>query len=147
MPRSAIATAETSVVDFRYPFTIAVSFDVTASVPDISLWIRIANHIGDQRAVLLDPLPENVTPGSYVARAEIPGDLLIPGRYFLDVGAEHYRRETLHYALSCGSFEIANTTTEFEGAASDWGLIMPKLAWQVAGTATAQRCKHHGARQ
>jgi lipopolysaccharide transport system ATP-binding protein len=126
---------DASVVDFRYPFTITVSFDVTAPVPDISLWIRIANHIGVNVMFSWVLFQKTIAPGSYVARAEVPGDLLIPGRYFLDVGAEHYRRETLHYALSCGSFEIANTTTEFEGVASDWGLIMPKLAWQIAGTA------------
>jgi lipopolysaccharide transport system ATP-binding protein len=135
---------ETSVADFRYPFTIAISFDVTTSVPDISLWIRIANHSAINVLFSWILFQKNVTPGSYVARAEIPGELLIPGQYFLDVGAEHYRRETLHYALSCASFEIANTTTEFEGAASDWGLIMPKLAWQVA--ATAKGAEGDGAR-
>jgi lipopolysaccharide transport system ATP-binding protein len=122
----------TSVVDFRYPFTIAVSFDVTAPVADVSLWIRLANHSGINVLFSWILFQKTLAPGSYVARAEVPGDMLIPGTYFLDVGAEHYRRETLHYALSCASFEIANTTTEFEGVASDWGLIMPKLAWQVA---------------
>ena len=128
---------DTSVVDFRYPFTIAVSFDVTASVPDVSLWIRIANDSGINVLFSWILFQKAVTPGSYVAQAEVPGELLIPGQYFLDAGAELYRIETLHYALGCASFEIANTTMEFEGVASDWGLIMPKLSWQVAAAAEA----------
>jgi lipopolysaccharide transport system ATP-binding protein len=125
---------DTSVVDFRYPFTIAVSFDVTTSDPDLSVWIRIANDSGINVLFSWILFQREVTPGSYVAHAEVPGELLIPGQYFLDAGAEHYRRDTLHYALGCASFEIANTTTDFEGVASDWGLIMPKLSWRV-GTA------------
>jgi lipopolysaccharide transport system ATP-binding protein len=127
----------TSVVDFRYPFTIAVSFEVTASVPDVSLWIRIANDSGINVLFSWILFQKAVTPGSYVAQAEVPGELLIPGQYFLDAGAERYRIETLHYALGCASFEIANTTIEFEGVASDWGLIMPKLSWRVAAAAEA----------
>jgi hypothetical protein len=84
---------------------------------------------------------KTLAPGSYIARAEVPGDLLIPGTYFLDVRAEHYRREMLHEALSCASFEIANTTTDFEGAASDWGLIMPKLSWRVDATAESHEAR------
>lgn len=125
---------DTSVVDFRYPFTIAVSFDVTTSDPDLSVWIRIANDSGINVLFSWILFQREVTPGSYVAHAEVPGELLIPGQYFLDAGAEHYRRDTLHYALGCASFEIANTTTDFEGVASDWGLIMPKLSWRI-GTA------------
>jgi lipopolysaccharide transport system ATP-binding protein len=123
---------DTSGVDFRYPFTIAVAFDVTTSDPDVSLWIRIANDSSINVLFSWILFQKAVTPGSYVAHADVPGQLLIPGQYFLDVGAEHYRRDTLHYALGCASFEIANTTTEFEGVASDWGVIMPKLSWQVA---------------
>ena len=112
-----------------------MSFDVTTPVADVSVWIRLANQSGVNVLFSWILFQKNVEPGSYLARAEVPGDMLIPGHYFLDVGAEHYRRETLHYALSCASFEIANTTTEFEGVASDWGLIMPKLSWAVDATA------------
>jgi lipopolysaccharide transport system ATP-binding protein len=122
---------DTSVVDFRYPFAIAVSFDVTPSAPEVSLWIRIANDSGINVLFSWVLFQKAMPPGSYVAQAEVPGELLIPGQYFLDTGAEHYRVDTLHYAIGCASFEIANTTTEFEGVASDWGLIMPKLSWQV----------------
>jgi|EndMetStandDraft_8_1072994.scaffolds.fasta_scaffold150318_1 homopolymeric O-antigen transport system ATP-binding protein len=132
---------DTSVVDFRYPFTIAIAFDITTSDPDMSLWIRIANDSSINVLFSWILFQKEVTPGSYVAHAEIPGQLLIPGQYFLDAGAEHYRRDTLHYALGCASFEIANTTTEFEGVASDWGLIMPKLSWQVAAADARERTR------
>jgi lipopolysaccharide transport system ATP-binding protein len=123
---------DTSVVDFRHPFTIAVSFDVTTSDPELSLWIRIANDGGINVLFSWILFQKAVTPGSYVAHAEVPGELLIPGQYFLDAGAEHYPHDALHFAIGCASFEIANTTMEFQGVASDWGLIMPKLSWRVA---------------
>ena len=69
----------------------------------------------------------------------MPGELLIPGQYFLDAGAEHYRRDTLHYALGVRVVRDREYDDGVRGSGERLGIDHAEAV--VAG------CGHRGRRQ
>lgn len=134
LKRAAIVDQKGAVdanVDFRLPFFISVEFEVKKSVRQLSLWIRLVNEYGIRVLFSWIDFQKPYRPGVYRALGKMPGELLTPGRYYLDVGAEHYRVQKYHYAISCLAFDIVNIGIEHDPSLPGWGVIYPQIPWEV----------------
>jgi lipopolysaccharide transport system ATP-binding protein len=120
-----------SEVDFRFPFSVSVEFVVSKPNRQLTLWIRLVNQYGVNVLFCWIEHQRMYQPGCYCASGEIPGELLAPGRYYVDIGAEHHRGEVYHYAYKCLAFDILNTDPTYDSNLQGWGVIHPKLAWRI----------------
>ena len=114
-------------IDFHFPFLVSVDFEVLKPVPQLSLLFRLVNQYGTNVLFSWLEYQRPYQPGFYRAWCEIPGELLAPGRYYVDVGAEHYRVESYHYALKSLAFDVINSDPTFDCSLPGWGVIFPKL--------------------
>ena len=125
---------ESSVIRFTQSFYLSVTYKVSRPIPDLDLIFRIVTQDGVSLlyTASLDYNEgrelEPVDPGLYTSRAQIPGHLLFPGKYYVDVGIETYRVEVHDQLQRCLSFDIVSEG-EVNTAEGGWGLIYPKLDW------------------
>ncbi len=121
-----------SRVDFRFPFSIAIDFALSQPLQQLSLWIRLMNQYGVNVVFSWAIFQAAYNPGTYVAQGQFPQALLTPGRYYIDVGAEHYKVEEYHHAFNCLSFDIVNTSPEYDGSTpNEWGAVLLQIPWQL----------------
>jgi lipopolysaccharide transport system ATP-binding protein len=114
-------------IDFHSPFLVSVEFEVLKPIPQLSLSVRLVNQYGINVLFSWLEYQRPYQPGFYLAWCEIPGELLAPGRYYVDVGAEHYRVESYHYAPKALAFDVISTDQSFDCSLPGWGVIFPKL--------------------
>ena len=134
LKRAAILNQKGAVdanADFSLPFFVSVEFEVKKPVRQLSLWIRLVNEYGIRVLFSWVDFQKTYQPGVYHAMGKMPGELLTPGRYYLDVGAEHYRVQKYHYAISCLAFDVINIGVEYDPSLPGWGVIYPKIPWEV----------------
>lgn len=125
-------------VAYSEDFKVMLEFTVERFIPQLSIGIGTTNDSGITAASSWAVFQQPYSPGQYAAWGQFPGRFLAPGRYRLDVGAEQYKVEVYHYVSGCVSFEIVNTTLQFDGSLPGWGVTFPQLAWVVRSRAISQ---------
>ena len=117
-------------LDWRLPFDIEIEFRVTRRLPPLSLGVTLVNQMGIRLLFSWAVLQEAFEPGVYRVRGRFPREMLGPGRYHVNVAIEHYGVEYYHTAQEAVSFEIINTTGEFDGYLGEYGLLYARIPWQ-----------------
>ncbi|MCS6814018.1 MAG: ABC transporter ATP-binding protein [Cyanobacteria bacterium] len=118
-------------IDCRLPFFIEITFEACKFISQLSVSIRLVNQQGIHVLFSWAVYQTAYQAGCYRAIAQFPGELLTAGRYYIDLGAEHYRVESYHYAYRCMAFDILNTDPQFDGNLPGWGIIQPRLTWRI----------------
>lgn len=124
-------------IDWRFPFTIAVEFRVTKRLQALSVGVTLVNQLGIRLLFSWAVHQDAFSAGTYRAEREFPGEMLSPGRYHVDVGAEHYGVEYFHRAQQAASFQIVNTTGELDVDVGEYGLLYSRVPWSVRQTGPA----------
>jgi lipopolysaccharide transport system ATP-binding protein len=125
-----------SEVDFRFPCRFDITYEVTERATDLHIAIALVNEFGSRvlftadQPYTADRSVRTTTPGVYQASVEIPGHLLMPGRYYIDIGANLPGERLLHSAERCLSFTIV-ATDGVDVRSEDWGMIYPNLQWRT----------------
>ncbi|MDW8227847.1 MAG: Wzt carbohydrate-binding domain-containing protein, partial [Anaerolineales bacterium] len=120
-----------SEVDFRFPFSIAIYFVVSKPIPQLSLWVRLVNQYGVNVLFSWIEYQRQYQSGFFRVLVQVPGELLSPQRYYLDIGADNYRVESYHYAYKCLAFDVINTDPTYDSSLPGWGVIQPNLPVRV----------------
>ena len=114
------------------PFYIEVEYRVETSVDKLRIGIRLYNERG--LAVLhtatsdYKPLATSVgTLGTHCVRVQIPGSLLVPGRYHIDIGAWSPKVGHHHLVHSILGFVITNESMDSIGDE----VLRPALKWAM----------------
>ncbi|MCE9591939.1 MAG: ABC transporter ATP-binding protein [Planctomycetes bacterium] len=126
----------TSQIDFSDDGFLTIDYRVRRRLDDLHVTFRLYNDAGV--AVLFASDTEytfgrnvGVTePGDYRATIRLPGHLLFPGRYRLDLIGELHRVRICGSAANCLNFEIVSTG-ELNPEEGGWGIIYPKLDWET----------------
>jgi lipopolysaccharide transport system ATP-binding protein len=131
-----LSTDETplNVVEFSSPFKIEIEYDVLRPLKDPTIILRVIDSIGQMLWTSYETDPDRWSvgsvkePGRYVAVCEIPGHLLPPGPYRVDLGA---RNPAVAY---CGyegvlSFEVSEVGYRLPPGRQ--GVIAPLLGWDT----------------
>ncbi|HYE33194.1 MAG TPA: polysaccharide ABC transporter ATP-binding protein [Methylomirabilota bacterium] len=128
-----------STIDVRHPFTVEVVYEVVEPLSDIELALRILTS--DGRAVFTslhseaDPsAPSETRRGMYRATITVPGMLLMPGGYFINIAAHRPAGELFDVQEGVVPFTVNDTGTVYSryGNYSSIGVVMPRLAWAHA---------------
>ncbi len=118
-------------LDCRFPFLIEIGIEIFKFISQLSVSIRLVNQHGINVLFSWAIYQQSCEPGFYRVVTQFPGELLTAGRYYIDLGAEHYRVDPYHYAHKCMAFDILNTDPQFDGSLPGWGVIQPRLTWQI----------------
>jgi lipopolysaccharide transport system ATP-binding protein len=120
-----------SEVEYHEACRLAVEFLVTKPILQLSLWLSLINQFGINALGCWIAHERDYQPGLYRASTSLPGELLAPGRYYIDVDAEHFRVEVYHRASHCLAFDVINTDSAFDSSVPGWAVLYPKFAWTV----------------
>jgi lipopolysaccharide transport system ATP-binding protein len=116
----------TTQIPYHKTFQIKIGFEMQQAHPELSIWIRLKNQLGVYVAGLWLCYQHPYQVGNYSVTCDVPGALLTPGLYYLDIGSTHYRVKRYHCAFDCLSFEIINSDPAFDENDKDWGVIYPQ---------------------
>jgi lipopolysaccharide transport system ATP-binding protein len=119
------------VIDYKRPFYIDFQFDISEPLLALSQWVRLENQFGVSVLFAWLAYQQAYQPGVYRARCEIPGELLTPGRYYVDIGLTNHRVHAYSQAHKCLSFDIISEDVAFDPNDTDWGMVYPRLSWWI----------------
>jgi len=119
------------VVDYNLPFYIEFDFEISESLLALSQWVRLENQFGVSVLFAWLAYQQPYQRGNYRAVCEIQGELLTPGRYYVDIGLTNHRVHPYNQAHKCLSFDVISDDAAFDPNDSDWGVVYPKLSWRV----------------
>jgi lipopolysaccharide transport system ATP-binding protein len=126
--------AVTANVDMRYPFAVALDYRLDKPIPQGRVGFMVSTADGtivfDSYDTDLENLQGPRNPGTYSIRCEIPGHLLLPGRYLISVGAGMPGVKSLVWIENALSLTVEQTGVIGEVNASPMGVIRPKLHWE-----------------
>lgn len=125
-----------NLIEFSNPFTIIVQYHVNQPIINLQLCFRIVNSQGisvlftadRDYSYSLDRQTTLTQPGYYQSKVPIPGHLLFPDQYSIDVVAETHRVEVFEERNYCFAFQIISEG-EMNPDESGWGLVYPRLQW------------------
>jgi lipopolysaccharide transport system ATP-binding protein len=123
-----------SALDFRLPFRFDITYQVNSPLADVHISVSLSNDFGVAAVFTSDTtyLPgrsvETTAPGLYRTSVAFPGHFLVPGHYYVDLGAELPNVRVLHQAFRCLSFTIRETGG-IDGPAE--GVVYPELPWRT----------------
>ena len=116
---------------------VEIEYQLLADLRNIRVGISLTNSEGALLFVSSDYSSEGSenrsSPGFYVSRGIIPGNMLVQGHYSVEVHFEVPRTEELLRGVHC-SFEILEQTHQYWGPIRNQrvpGLIHPKVFWSV----------------
>lgn len=117
-------------VDFRLPFFVGLEYVVRKPIRSLRVGVRLKNGQGIAVIFSEDAWGSSgvTDPGTHSAWVEIPGHLLSPGRYSLDLSAYLLRVHGYHYAHDCLAFDVCGTDS-VDGREAGMGVICPELRW------------------
>ncbi len=118
-------------IDYRFPFNLNVEFEVVVPVATLWLRMRLNNIHGISVIGAWLAFGKRYKCGRYNASCQLPGELLAPGKYSLDVEALQYGTKPYHCVESCLSFTVKNTSSQFDPNDKGWGVIFPQLPCNV----------------
>ncbi len=126
--------AVTSTVDVRHPFTLSFEYEIRQTLPHCRVGFVLATADG---TVVFDSYDTDQVanrgrkdPGRYTVCCEIPGHLLLPGRYVVSVNAGVPGVKNLLWIENVISLTIEETNIVGEVHAQPVGIIRPKLNWE-----------------
>jgi lipopolysaccharide transport system ATP-binding protein len=137
-------------IDITKPLSVEFSYRVTRQIPRFRVSLRfltadgsVAFHSADSTHPNYDEKP--TTPGDYVTRCIVPGNLLNEGQYWITVSADVPFQQTLFVEESAVAFTVAQTGGVNSRFSERWpGAVCPQLEWQTEGSpqelATEQVC-------
>ncbi|MCV3214643.1 ABC transporter ATP-binding protein [Plectonema radiosum NIES-515] len=126
-----------SEIDVRYPFQINLSYEVTDRLQNAEISLRIETD--DVRAVFTTNQSDchpNIcherNPGIYEASIEIPAMFLMPGSYFITIGAHQPMVQIFELHEHILSFNINETGTRLAkyDKHNSMGVVIVDLPWK-----------------
>jgi len=117
-------------IDFRFPFYVGVEYIVRKPINNLQVGVRLKNEQGIPVIFSQNNRGDSgmTSPGSYCTWVEIPGHLLVPGRYYIDLSVEVWKVKGYHYVHDCLAFDICQTNL-VDGTERGMGVICPELRW------------------
>jgi homopolymeric O-antigen transport system ATP-binding protein len=126
--------AITSTVDMRFPFAVSLDFRLEKPIPQGRVGFMLSTADG---TIVFDSYDTDLEahhgprqPGDYTVRCEIPGHLLLPGRYLISVGAGMPGVKSLAWIENALSLTVEQTGLIGDVDAPPMGVIRPKLLWE-----------------
>ena len=141
VPRSLRVTNEFGElggeIDITKPVSVEFSYRVTRQIPRFRVSLRflasdgsIAFHSADSTHPNYDEKP--TTPGDYVTRCIVPGNLLNEGQYWITVSADVPFQQTLFVEETAVAFTVAQTGGVNSRFSEKWpGAVCPQLEWHT----------------
>jgi lipopolysaccharide transport system ATP-binding protein len=124
----------TSTVDMRFPFALTFDYRIDQALPYCRIGFVLATADG---TVVFDSYDSDSDrnqgrrePGTFRLRCEIPGHLLLPGRYVISVNAGMPGLKNLVYVENVLSLTVEQTAAIGDVDAQPVGVIRPKLLWE-----------------
>jgi len=121
----------------RLPFQVRLTYEVPAPLARLELSVRILTADGTPIFTTLrsDCSPDTLLTtqqGFYESRITIPGMLLMPGDYVINVAAHAPRGELYDLHEGIMSFTIHDTGTNFShyGDYASIGVVIQNLPWE-----------------
>jgi lipopolysaccharide transport system ATP-binding protein len=121
----------TAELDWEFPFSISVEFRVTQRMPALSVGIALVNQLGIRVLFSWVAFQSPFGPGIYQAQGQFPGEVLTPGRYSIDVGAEEFAIENYHLLQQAASFEICQSSGANGYNLGEYAVLYSRIPWQV----------------
>jgi lipopolysaccharide transport system ATP-binding protein len=121
--------------DVRKPFYVWMRFSVKRPIGGLQAAIAVINHRGDRifyhsNAYADDPCPTE-QPGTYTLHARIPGMLLVPGSYTVNVALHIPNVELFDLRESVLLFNIQETGSgRYDFAGTSAGYVLADVKWQ-----------------
>jgi lipopolysaccharide transport system ATP-binding protein len=134
------ADTKTNYIDNDHPFEVTVDFEVLKQLDQFRIGICVKNAIGDTliRSLTSDwnPAAENIEKGHHQATLTFPGNLLVPGGYFLFLQASRYGivdylGNNVHKVITVSKSSTYNTAHPAEPASSNQSMILLKSDWKI----------------
>ncbi|MCI0563419.1 MAG: hypothetical protein MN733_33505, partial [Nitrososphaera sp.] len=123
-----------SSIPYESSFATCVTFDAPSKPQSFILALRVIDELGNVILTSWDndaiQKQRMVTGARYLERCLVPGRLLRPGRYILQV----FLRSYAHYQVveeESADFLIEISNLGFIQGSGRWGLIAPILHWEV----------------
>ena len=141
VPRSLRVTNESGElggeIDITKPVCVEFSYRVARQIPRFRVSLRflasdgsIAFHSADSTHPNYDEKP--TTPGEYVTRCIVPGNLLNEGQYWITVSADVPFQQTLFVEETAVAFTVAQTGGVNSRFSEKWpGAVCPQLEWHT----------------
>lgn len=118
-------------LDWRFPFSLQIEFKISRHQHALSIGVTLVNQFGIRALFSWIAFQQPFSPGSYLVEGKFSGESLTPGRYFIDVSAEHYWIEAYHVVHQAASFEILKTTGEFGYDLETYAVLFARIPWQT----------------
>jgi lipopolysaccharide transport system ATP-binding protein len=137
--RNKFGTVGTDI-DITKPVSVEFSYRVMGSIPRFRVSLRflasdgsVAFHSADSTHPSYDEKP--TTPGDYVTRCIVPGNLLNEGQYWITVSADVPFQQTLFVEETAVAFTVAQTGGVNSRFSEKWpGAVCPQLEWSTEGS-------------
>jgi len=132
----------TSVFDIRNPIKIRLQYELSQSIHNLEVSLRVYNSSGipiftTNRSSYLS---SDFVAGSYVSEIEIPAQFLSPGTYSMTIGAHIPKVEVLSTHESLMSFDVEETGSNmalYQGAA--FGVVIVDCPWREANLVSGRK--------
>ena len=126
------------LIDFSASFKVQITYDVLTLIRDLSVTFQVSDSQGNLIFEAMDTdLPELKghvrEPGFYKATCQIPGYLLMPGRYYVTIVSFVDNIKVIERQENILTFDI--TEVGYRLNVGRLGMIAPVLKWQVGRAA------------
>jgi len=130
----------TSTIDFTQSYTIELEYSIHEVLPRLRVGFRVLTASG---VIVMAPFDvdnaqyhDKRQPGLYISRCEIPGHLLMPGEYYISVGAGIIKQKHLCKIERALSLSILSTSRKDPNERFERrpGIILPNLNWHIAAS-------------
>jgi len=118
-------------LDWALPFSIAVEFRVSRTLPALSIGVTLVNALGVRVIFSWLVFQQAFEPGLYQARGEFPEKTFASGRYAVEVVAENYSVEDYHMAGNVASFEISPASVPYDYDFGEYALLHARIPSRV----------------
>lgn len=131
-----------AAVPYREPFGIEVGYEVREEMRDLVILIGLTDDRGRLLWVSWDTDTTDWggrarAPGVYLSTCRIPGRLLRPGRYHLNVAAQVPNVRQIQTLWQVVTFDVSGVGYDFRPGRK--GVLAPELEWDVTPVAERDR--------
>jgi lipopolysaccharide transport system ATP-binding protein len=126
----------TTTFDNDRAFSVEIGYRVTRQMPSCRVGFQLSagdgTYVLDAHDTDYSVAARAKSPGDYVVRCQVPGGLLVPGRFLLSVSAGIYGERSLAFLEHVLALTLRDHRPE-ELRWANCGMIRPQFAWSVAG--------------